>query len=85
MPSGELLVNEPRWGMWLSSSRVRLRVEFLGEDLGWIFTGFGARGTAALNPESVVIVEELAGGLKMGVEGAVGLVTAEADTVDVCG
>lgn len=49
--------------MWLSSSNVRLKVELLGEDLGLMFTGLGARGIAVFSPASVVMVDELVAGL----------------------
>lgn len=83
--SGEVRVSEPRCCRRLpSSSSVRLKTELLGDARGRILTGLGERGIGVLSPELVSVREE-GEGVPIGVVARVGLVTAEADTVEVCG
>lgn len=83
--SGEVRVSEPLWlGRVLSSSSVRLNIELLGDARGRMFTGFGERGTGVLSPEPVNVRAEGEGVILGGVV-KVGLVTAEAETLEVWG
>jgi len=82
--SGEVRVNEPLCWRLLSSSRVRLKTELLGDARGWILTGLGERGMGVLSPEAVSVSAE-GEGVTMGVVAKVGLVAAEAETFEVCG
>jgi hypothetical protein len=83
--SGEVRVNEALCCVKvLSSSNVRLKAEFLGEARGSILTGLGERGIGVLNPEPLKVSTE-GEGVSIGVAAKVGLVTAEAETFEVCG
>lgn len=83
--SGEVRVNEALCCIkWLSSSNVRLRAEFLGDDRGRILTGLGERGIGVLSPEPLNVSTE-GEGVSVGVATKVGVVTAEAETFEVCG
>lgn len=83
--SGEAWVNEPLWcRRLLSSSNVRLKTELLGEARGRILTGLGERGMGVLSPEPLMDNTE-GEGVTVGVVTNVGLVTAEAETFEVCG
>ena len=83
--SGEVRVSEPLFCRRpLSSSSVLLRAELLGEARGRMLTGLGERGMGVLSPEPLNASAE-ADGVWEGVAGDIGLVTAEAETFEVCG
>ena len=83
--SGEVRVSEPRCcRRLLSSSSVRLKTELLGDARGRILTGLGERGVGVLSPEPVNVSTD-GEGVIVGVAVKMGLVTAEAETFEVCG
>ena len=83
--SGGVRVSEPRYcKRLLSSSSVRLKTELLGDARGRILTGLGERDIGVLSPELVNVRTEDEGVI-VGVVAVMGLVTAEAETFEVCG